>query len=68
MNRSNASQRIKNDSKISADMRITILKYSDIKSHKTIIDQETIFISDMFVDKRLIRSIIKCVTHTHEHV
>ena len=68
MNRSNASQRVKNDFKISADMRKAILRYSDIKSHETMIDQENISISDMFSDKRLIRSIIERVAHTHEHV
>ena len=68
MNRSNASQRIKNDSKISANMRKAILKYSDMKSHETMIDQENISISDMSADKRLTRSIIERVAHIHEHV
>ena len=68
MNRSNASQRVKNDFKISADMCKTILKYSDIKFHKTIIDQKNILISEMFLDKRLTRSMIERMTHTHEHV
>ena len=68
MNRSDASQRVKNDFKISADMRKAILRYSDMKSHETMIDQENISISDMSADKRLIRSIIERVAHIHEHV
>ena len=68
INRSNASQRVENDFKISADMRKAILRYSDMKSHETMIDQENISISDMSADKRLIRSIIERVAHIHEHV
>ena len=68
MNRSDVSQRVKNDSKISADMRKAILRYSDMKSHETMIDQENISISDMSADRRLIRSIIERIAHTHEHV
>ena len=40
MNRSNTSQRLKNDFKISANMRKAILKYFDMKSHETMIDQK----------------------------
>ena len=68
INRLNASQRIKNNSKISANMRNAILRYSDIKFHKTMIDQKNISIFNMFANKRLIRSIIKSRIHTHEHV
>ena len=68
INRSNTSQRIKNGFKIFANIRITILKYFDIKSQKTMIDQKNIFIFDMFANKRLIRSIIKRVTHVYKHV
>ena len=68
MNRSNASQRVKNDSETSANMRIAILRYFDMKSHETMIDQKNISISDMSEDKRLIRSMIERVAHTHEHV
>ena len=68
MNRSDASQRIENDSKISADLRKAILRYSDMKFHETMIDQENISIPDMSADKRLTRSIIERIAHIHEHV
>ena len=68
MNRSDISQRVENDSETSANMRITILRYSNMKSHETMIDQKNISISDMYEDKRLTRSIIERVAHTHEHV
>ena len=68
INRSNASQRIENDFKTSADMRKAILRYSDKKPYETMINQENISISEMFSDKRLTRSMIKRITHIQEHV
>ena len=68
MNRSDTSQRVENDSKISVNMHKAILRYFDIKSHKTIVDQENISISKMSSNKRLTRSMIERMTHIHEHV
>ena len=68
MNRSDAPQRVENGSKTSADMRKAILRYSDMKPHEAVIDQENISIPGMPADKRLARSIIERVAHIHEHV
>ena len=46
MNRSNTLSRIKNDSKISANIHKAILKYFNMKFHKTIVNQENISIFD----------------------
>ena len=68
MDRSGAPQRVEDGSETSANMRIAILRYPDMKPHEAVVDQENIPIPGMPGDKRLARSVIERVAHTHEHV